>query len=101
MLVLEAFESGRPCLLKITDKESIRHEMSVWEAIVEMEKGSDHHLVPLRKLEFTSAKVKVGNMAGGYTDTDLKPSMIKQASKPSSLSSRSSSSSKPFFEDFS
>lgn len=67
-IILEAFESGRPCLLKITDKESIRHEMSVWEAIVEMEKGSDHHLVPIRKLEFTSAMAQVGNMAGGYTD---------------------------------
>ena len=67
-IILEAFESGRPCLLKITDNESIGHEMRVWERIVEMEKDSDYHLVPLRRLDFTSAKVQVGNMPGGYSD---------------------------------
>lgn len=33
-IILEAFESGKPRLLKITEKESIDHEMIVWEEII-------------------------------------------------------------------
>jgi len=68
-IILDAFEDGRPCLLKITDTKSIDHEMSVWEAIGG-DDGDSQNLVPLRKLGFISAAtVQVGNMSGGYNDT--------------------------------
>ncbi|KAL3912948.1 MAG: hypothetical protein SGILL_006687 [Bacillariaceae sp.] len=68
-IVLEAFENGKPCLLKITDNESIYHEMIVWEAIKESDGDRKNYLVPLRKLEFESAKVQIGNLSGGYNDS--------------------------------
>jgi serine/threonine protein kinase len=68
-IILEAFEDGNPCLLKITDTTSIDHEMSVWEAIRGND-GDQQNLVPLKKLEFISAAVvQVGNLSGGYNDT--------------------------------
>eukprot|EP00977_Amphora_coffeiformis_P024306 scaffold15478_cov123-Amphora_coffeaeformis.AAC.4 len=42
--------------------------MHVWQVIVDNKKDAHHHLVPLRKLDFTGAKGQVGNLAGGYTD---------------------------------
>jgi hypothetical protein len=67
-IILEAFEDGKPCLLKITDTQSIAHEMSVWEAIRGND-GDQQNLVPLRKLEFIDpAVVQVGNMSGGYNE---------------------------------
>jgi serine/threonine protein kinase len=71
-IVLEAFDGGKPCLLKITHKESIEHELIVWEAIKRSGGGGQkNNLVPLRKLEFQqSAKVQVGNLSGGYNDVD-------------------------------
>jgi serine/threonine protein kinase len=77
-IILDAFEDGRPCLLKITDTESIDHEMSVWEAIRGND-GDSHNLVPLRKLGFISAAtVQVGDMSGGYNDTqgDLRAGIL-------------------------
>jgi len=68
-VILEAFDGGSPCLLKVTDEESLSHEMSVWEAIEAGGGASDHHLVPLKKLPFErQARVQVGNMPGGYND---------------------------------
>jgi hypothetical protein len=32
-VILETFGGSSPCLLKVTDEESLNHEMSVWEAI--------------------------------------------------------------------
>lgn len=64
-IILEAFENGMPRLLKIAEKESVDHEMMVWDAI----KGrNSEHLVPLRKLDFERARVQVGNLSGGYID---------------------------------
>ena len=68
-VILEAFDGGSPCLLKVTDEESLNHEMSVWEAIEAVGGASDHHLVPLKRLPFErQARVEVGNMSGGYND---------------------------------
>ena len=67
-IILDAFEDGKPCLLKITDTESIDHEMTVWEAIRGIDENPQN-LVPLRKLGFVSATtVQVGNMSGGYNE---------------------------------
>ena len=67
-IILEAFEDGNPCLLKLTEKESIDHEMSVWEEI-NGSAGDTTHLVPLKKLDFKKApNVQVRNLSGGYTE---------------------------------
>jgi serine/threonine protein kinase len=65
-VILEAFDAGSPCLLKVTDEESLNHEMRVWEAIEAGGGASDHHLVPLKKLPFErQARVDRGEFSGG------------------------------------
>ena len=68
-IILEAFDDGKPCLLKIAEEENIDHEMMVWEAITESSGGKKNYLVPIKKLDFKRAKVQVGNLSGGYNDT--------------------------------
>ena len=60
-------ESARPAdapRLKIATNESISHEYKVWSAVEATNPQSDHHLVPLEKLVFESAKVEIGDMSG-------------------------------------
>lgn len=68
-IILEAFEDGKPRLLKIAEKESVDHEFSVWETLKERSGGEQSFLVPIRKLCFESeAKVQAGNLSGGFND---------------------------------
>ena len=79
-IILEAFEDGSPCLLKITERESIDHEISVWEAVNASSRDTAH-LVPLRKLEFKkTANVQVKNLARRYADLpgDYKAGILMQ-----------------------
>jgi serine/threonine protein kinase len=68
-IILEAYEDGSPCLLKITDIKSIDHEMSVWEAIEQIApRDRKNHLAPLKRLDFKKAAiVNVGNLASGFS----------------------------------
>lgn len=85
-IILEAFEDGSPCLLKITDTQSIDHEMSVWEAISQVTPCDG--LVPLKRLDFTKAAiVQVGNLSGGYNSLEQEHcSGILMEKYPSTLS---------------
>ena len=68
-IILEAFEDGKPSLLKIAEKESVDHEFFVWETMKETSGGENSFLVPIRKLCFRSeAKVQAGNLSGGFND---------------------------------
>ena len=67
---MDILQDGRPRLLKITDMESVEHELFVWQAIKLkiQENGNENGncLVSLEKLEFIDkARVELGMMGGG------------------------------------
>ena len=86
-IILEAFEDGSPRLLKVTDTESINHEMSVWEEVVARVHPC-RGLVPLKRLEFTkTAVIHVGTLSGGMRHlTEEHYSGILMEKYPSTLS---------------
>jgi hypothetical protein len=65
-ILMDILQDGRPCLLKITDMESVEHELVVWQAIKLKNQENGNCLVSLEKLEFTKeARLEHGLMGGG------------------------------------
>lgn len=67
-ILLEVFEDGKPCLLKIDANVSIEHEMEVWRAINEGGSAEENHLVPLKLVNFKRATAQMGDLSGGLHD---------------------------------